>query len=169
MLEYFIFIEVYYAPWYAVVTMNNDIIKNAIVAFYAFYDHNGLVFYLGLLFLIVIIRLFMKPSKFYVLVTIGLLFLLFSFEYQKHLIPHFYSHLLDPIVDQSTHARTYAYSSLFLSRLFPVILDVIGWSMIGISLIFTEKLLKENHAKETSSKILDLESPKETTTPSSRN
>ncbi len=142
--------------------MNNELIKNAIVAFYKFYDHNALVFYLGLLLLVVVIRLIAKPSRYYVLLMIGLSVLVFSFEYQKHLVPHFFSHLLDPIVDPSTHGRTYRYSSLFISQVFPVLLDILGWFMIALAMISPNKLLVNNSGREiedeSESNILKLKS-----------
>lgn len=143
--------------------MTNDLIKNAIITFYSFYDHNALVFYLVIALIFVAIRLFLKPSRYYVLLIIGLLMLIFSFEYQKHLIPHFFSHLLDPIVDPKTHARTYRYSSLFLSRILPVLLDFTGWFLMIFSLFFTEKLIGEpskNPESNQESKILKLKSDK---------
>lgn len=142
--------------------MNSDLIKNTIVTFYSFYEHNALVFYYGLALLAVITRLFIKPTRYYVLLVLGLILLIFSFEYQKHLIPHFFSHLLDPIIDPNTHARTYQYSSLFLTRVLPILLDFAGWLLIVIPLFFTEKLLSFSSKNEVQqkSRILDLKPSK---------
>jgi len=139
--------------------MDSTLIQKGIVTFYSFYDHNALVFYLGLIFLMIVVRMFMKPSKYYVLLAVGFLILIFSFEYQKHFIPHFFSHLLNPIVDSKTHARTYKYSSLFLSRIFPMLLDFLGWFLVVVALLFSEKFLdKKGQSEFSESKILELKS-----------
>lgn len=116
--------------------MTNEILKNVILTGYKFFEHNSLLIF-GILGLgISGLRILIRPKRRTFLFFLGFLILIFSFEYEKHLIPVFFSHLLDPVVDPSTNLQTYYLGSLFLTKILPVSSQILGWVFIFSGIVF---------------------------------
>ncbi len=114
------------------------ILINLINTFYSFYSHNWELFYFGIFTVLCFIRNIFKPSRYYVLLTLGFMILTFEFEYTKHLIPHVRENVTELIlVDPAT--RSFNMSDLFFSKLLPVFMQASGWFMIFFSIFFVKK------------------------------
>lgn len=111
---------------------------NLINTAFSFYSHNWQFVYFGAFAGFCFIRLIIKPSRFYVLLLLGFLLLLFEFEYAKHLIPHVKENVTDLILVDSGR-KSFSLADTFFSKLLPIFMQGLGWFLIFISLFFVHK------------------------------
>src|SRR3990167_1075849 len=111
---------------------------NLINTGYSFYSHNWQLLYFGTFIFFCILRLIYKPSRFYVLLMLGFLTLLFEFEYSKHLIPHVRENVTELILVDPAR-RSFNMADLFFSQLFPIFAKTFGWFLIFFSVFFLHK------------------------------
>ena len=111
---------------------------NLINTLYSFYSHNWQLVYFGGFAFFCFIRLIIKPSRYYVLLLLGFLFLLFEFEYTKHLIPHVRENVTELVLVDPAR-RSFNFADLFFSKLLPVFMQMGGWLLIAFSAFFTKK------------------------------
>ncbi|OGK37375.1 hypothetical protein A3F03_04285 [Candidatus Roizmanbacteria bacterium RIFCSPHIGHO2_12_FULL_41_11] len=106
--------------------------------FFAFVYFAGII---GSLFIA-----FRKPSRTALLMLIGFAILLFSFEYNKHIVEPLKEQTLNSLITERQSYRIARIVSVFLGKLLPLILPLIGWAMVIIGgYAETKKILKTSH------------------------
>ncbi len=111
---------------------------NLINTGFSFYSHNWQLVYFGIFSFVCFIKLIMKPSRYYSLLLLGFLCLLFQFEYTKHLIPHVRVNVTDLILVDPAR-RSFNLADLFFSKLFPLLLQAFGWFLIFVSIFILHR------------------------------
>ena len=107
-----------------------------ITTLYSFYSHNAsLVFFGGMAMLTLLLSL-RRPSRFYILLFIGFTILTLNFEYDKHLFVKIKTDMLDLMFPAGTRFRKYNLLRYFLEFLLPIILDIVGWGLVALAIIF---------------------------------
>lgn len=107
-----------------------DTQQNMLYTIYFMILHNyEAMFYLGGSMVMALWILY-RPSRAKFLLFLGFVILLFAFQYEKHIV--------DPLLEQTTNSlitereswRIERYLTLFLGRLVPLVLPVVGWALI---------------------------------------
>lgn len=113
----------------------SDIKQNFIITIYLLFTHNYIAFaYFGGLLISFFLSL-IKPSRFSVLMLVGFLILLFSFEYDKHLIVPFREQTLKSLIAQTPHYRLQKLINLTISEILPMFFYTLGWGLIYLAII----------------------------------
>src|SRR3990167_10412578 len=105
---------------------------------FSFYSHNWQLVYFGVFSLVCLVKLVVKPSRYYAILLLGFLCLLFQFEYTKHLIPHVRENVTDLILVDPAR-RSFNLADLFFSKLMPLSLQAFGWLLLFISVFILHK------------------------------
>ena len=98
--------------------------------FFAFYQHNGPLFWYLLLAVISLGFLLLRPTRRHALLLLSFLCLAVSFEYQKHLLGHMRTHVLYPLFPPESRFRKFRLLEFFLEDGLPLSLDVLGWLLL---------------------------------------
>lgn len=80
-----------------------------------------------------------RGSKFCMWLFVAFFILTFRFEYDKHLFSKIKTDMLDLIFPDSVRFRKYNLIRTFLEVLLPILMDIVGWGIIAINLIFSKK------------------------------
>lgn len=126
-----------------------DIKQNIIITAYLLFSHNYIVlaYFAGLL--ITSFLSILKPSRFSVLLLVGFLILIFSFEYDKHLIVPFRNQTIKSLITKTPHYRLQRIINLTISEILPIILYTLGWGFIYLAIIIEGlKKSKKNENKQ---------------------
>ncbi len=110
------------------------LISNLLNLTFNFYTHNGPLIFYGFGILLSIAQLWRKGSRNYLLTLLGFIFLVLSFEYQKHFVAHFHSHLVLQVADPDTQALEYGLANRFFKQVLPIGLDSLGWLLLYLGL-----------------------------------
>lgn len=113
-------------------------IINLVNTVFSFYSHNWPLVYFGIFSLVCLVKLIAKPSRYYAVLLLGFLCLLFQFEYTKHLIPHIRENVTDLILVDPAR-RSFNLADLFFGKLFPMFLQVFGWFLIFVSIFILRR------------------------------
>ena len=124
-----------------------DLQQNIVVTVYLLFSHNyiAIAYFTGIV-LGIILSLW-KPSRFATLVLIGFSILLFSFEYDKHIIAGLREQTLKSLITQAPHYRVQRLVNLFISDLLPVLFYVTGWGMLFTSIVYAALKLGKGKKK----------------------
>ena len=119
--------------------MAPDLQQNIITTIYLFFSHNyiALVYIAGIV-LGVGLSLW-RPSRFATLVLIGFAVLLFSFEYDKHLIAPLRDQTIRSFITEKPHFRLQRIIDVTVSEIVPVGFYIAGWGCLFISIIFAAR------------------------------
>ena len=81
-----------------------------------------------------------KPSRAKLLMLWGFIFLLFAFEYKKHIVEGLTEQTINSLITERQSYRIERYVTVTLNKLVPLGLPLAGWSLIvfGIILPFTK-------------------------------
>lgn len=112
-----------------------DLKQNAIVSLYLLFSHNYIVFAYLFGLMIAIITAVVRPSRFSILMLLGFAVLVFSFEYDKHIIAGFREQTLKSLITATPHYRLQRLINLVISELIPIALYFLGWLFIYVGLI----------------------------------
>ena len=116
--------------------MTSELQQNIFVSFYLLFTHNYIAFaYLAGLIFSLALSLY-RPSRFTTLTTLGFGILLFSFEYDKHIIAGLREQTIRSLITTTPHYRIQRLVDLLLSDLLPVLFYVAGWSFIFIAIYY---------------------------------
>jgi hypothetical protein len=75
--------------------------------------------------------LFKNPKRLYLLFFMGFLFLLIEFQYVKHIVEPLEAQTLQTVLQQgATGARFQKLTSVFLEKIIPLSLYMVGWGCI---------------------------------------
>lgn len=116
----------------------SDLIENIVNGLYLLFNHNSVVlaYFFGLLVCAIIS--FLRPSRAAFAITASFAILVFSFEYDKHIIEPLRTQTLATIIPtQGTHLKATKIIDLFLSELLPVIFYLLGWGLLTTSIALT--------------------------------
>jgi len=113
-----------------------DLQQNIFVTIYLLFSHNyiALAYFIGMM--IGIGLAIWKPSRFSVFVLLGFAVLLFSYEYDKHIIEAFRQQTLNSLVTVTPHYKATKVINVLITELLPVLLYVSGWALIFVSIVY---------------------------------
>lgn len=124
-----------------------DLKQNAIITLYLFFTHNYIVFaYAGGLLLSIIISL-IRPSRFSILMLLGFAVLVFSYEYDKHIIVPFREQTIQSFITQTPHYRLQKIISLTISEILPMLFYLIGWGFVYVGILTVGLKRKKKHVE----------------------
>ena len=113
-----------------------DLRQNIIVTLYLLFSHNYIaIAYFSGMILGIILSIY-RPSRYAVFVFLGFAILLFSYEYDKHIIVGLREQTLRSLITITPHYRLQRFVNLALSDLMPVVLYVIGWGLILGAIVY---------------------------------
>ena|SRR3989344_4656178 len=123
-----------------------DLKQNIAVTLYLLFTHNyiAIAYFAGMILGIALSV--WKPSRFAVFILLGFSILLFSYEYDKHIIAGLREQTIKSLITQSPHYRLQRIVNLFLSDLLPIIFYITGWGMLFASIVYAG--LKINREKK---------------------
>lgn len=119
--------------------LSPDLATNVIHTIYALFIHNyillayilGLVLALGLAL--------KKPSRFALLFSIGFGVLVFSFEYDKHIVDGLRTQTLNSLITTQPHYKVQRLINLVVGEVTPIILYITGWLFIYLGMVSKTK------------------------------
>jgi len=127
--------------------MSLDLKQNFAVTIYLLFSHNYIAFvYLAGAVISTILSL-IKPSRFTVFMLIGFITLLFSFEYDKHLIEPLRQQTLNSLITATPHYRLQKIINVLITEIFPILFYVTGWMLIFIGIIYAAIKLEKKPKK----------------------
>lgn len=116
-----------------------DLSQNIITTAYLFFSHN----YIALVYLAGVVLgiglSLWRPSRFATLVLIGFAILLFSFEYDKHLIAPLRDQTIRSFISEKPHFRLQRIIDVGISEVLPVGFYVLGWTCLFTAIIFAAR------------------------------
>src|SRR3989338_11337040 len=71
-----------------------------------------------------------KPSRAKILILWGFIFLLFSFEYKKHIVEGLTEQTINSLITERQSYRIERYVNVTLNKLLPLALPLAGWILI---------------------------------------
>ncbi|OGG06244.1 hypothetical protein A3D05_03715 [Candidatus Gottesmanbacteria bacterium RIFCSPHIGHO2_02_FULL_40_24] len=116
--------------------MAPDLRQNIIVTLYLLFSHNYIAFAYFTGIILGIILSIWKPSRFSVFILLGFAVLLFSYEYDKHIIAGLREQTLQSIITVTPHFRFQRLINLFISEILPVVFYVSGWGLVFAAVIY---------------------------------
>lgn len=127
--------------------MAPDLKQNLVVTAYLLFSHNSLVIaYFSGLILSILLSLW-KPSRFTILLTIAFAILLFSYEYDKHIIAALREQTVNSLITITPHNRLRKMIDLFLSDLVPILLYILGWGAMYLAIVLATIRFYERERK----------------------
>ncbi|MBI2641126.1 hypothetical protein HYW87_00840 [Candidatus Roizmanbacteria bacterium] len=130
--------------------MSADIEQNAIITIYLLFSHNYVVFsYLAGVVITAFLSI-VKPTRFSVIMLLGFLVLLFSFEYDKHMIVPFREQTLKSLITQTPHFRLQKLIDIVIAEILPILFYAIGWILIFLGVIYASIKLKRLERSKSS-------------------
>ncbi|MBI4009415.1 hypothetical protein HY357_04215 [Candidatus Roizmanbacteria bacterium] len=125
--------------------MAPDLKQNLAVTLYLLFSHNYIAFVYLMGVIISATLAILKPSRFATLILIGFIVLLFSFEYDKHLIVPFREQTMKSLITETPHYRLQKLIDITIAEIFPILFYIVGWLLIFAAVIFAAfKLGKKN-------------------------
>jgi UDP-N-acetylmuramyl pentapeptide phosphotransferase/UDP-N-acetylglucosamine-1-phosphate transferase len=112
-----------------------EITTNIIHTIYSTFAHNYIVFAYFLGLIIAIILGLKHPSRYTTLLIVGFALLVFSFEYDKHIIEGFRQQTLQSLITATPHHTLQKWVNLVISDVLSVFFYLFGWSLVFIALI----------------------------------
>jgi ABC-type dipeptide/oligopeptide/nickel transport system permease component len=126
--------------------VNADLWQNIISTIYLLFAHNYIAFAYFTGVVIGIGLAFYRPSRFSTLVLLGFAILLFSFEYDKHIIEPLRQQTLNSLITGTPHYKVQRIINLLISDILPILFYICGWVLIFTALI--RSALKEEKKKK---------------------
>lgn len=123
--------------------VSGDLRQNIIVTVYLLFTHNyiAIAYFLGM-GLGVFLSIY-KPSRFSTFILLGFAILLFSYEYDKHIIAGLREQTLKSLITVTPHFRLARYINLLLSDLLPVLLYIAGWGFIFGAIFYAARKIRD--------------------------
>lgn len=122
-----------------------DLQQNIIVTLYLLFSHNYIAFaYFAGLVISIILAIY-RPSRFTTFSFLGFAILLFSYEYDKHIIAGLREQTIKSLITITPHFKLQRMLDLVFSDLFPVLFYVTGWAFIFLAIIYAARKM---HHKE---------------------
>lgn len=119
--------------------------QNILVTMYLLFTHNYIAFAYLTGMITGIGLLIWRPSRFATFVFLGFLILLFSFEYDKHIIAGFREQTLQSLITTTPHFKVQRVINLLISDLLPVVFYITGWGLVIGSIVYAGLKLNKKH------------------------
>lgn len=122
-----------------------DLQQNIIVTLYLLFSHNYIAFaYFAGLVISIALAIY-KPSRFTTFCFLGFAILLFSYEYDKHIIAGLREQTIKSLITITPHFKLQRMLDLVFSDLFPVLFYVTGWAFIFLAIIYAARKLTRSN------------------------
>ena len=120
-----------------------DLRQNIIVTIYLLFTHNYIAFaYFGGMLIGILLSVY-RPSRFATFIFLGFGLLLFSYEYDKHIIVGLREQTIKSLITITPHFKLQRIVNLLISEVLPVIFYILGWGMILGSVVYAGMKLGE--------------------------
>lgn len=117
-------------------TITPDLQQNILVTVYLLFSHNYIAFaYFAGLILSIALAIY-RPSRFTTFAFLGFAILLFSFEYDKHIINAFREQTMRSLITMQPHYRLQHYINLVITELLPVLFYITGWFFLYLAIYY---------------------------------
>jgi hypothetical protein len=116
--------------------MSADLQQNIFVTVYLLFTHNYIAFAYFFGMLIGIGLSIWRPSRFSTFIFLGFAILLFSFEYDKHIIAGLRDQTLKSLITVKQHYKVQRLVTLVITEILPVLFYLLGWGMVYLAIIF---------------------------------
>ncbi|OGG27480.1 hypothetical protein A2960_04255 [Candidatus Gottesmanbacteria bacterium RIFCSPLOWO2_01_FULL_39_12b] len=113
-----------------------DLRQNIIVTIYLIFSHNYIAFMYLIGLLLAIGLAIYRPSRFTIFTFLGFAILLFSYEYDKHIISALREQTTQSLITLQPHYKLQKLIDLVISSALPVFFYVLGWIFIFIAIIY---------------------------------
>lgn len=124
-------------------TISPDLQQNILVTIYLLFTHNYIAFAYFTGVLIGIALSLYRPSRFSTMILLGFAILLFSFEYDKHIISAFREQTVKSLITLQPHYKLQKLIDLVITELLPVLLYVLGWLFIYLAIFYGAVRMKK--------------------------
>lgn len=109
--------------------------QNIFVMIYLLFKDNHIAFAYFSGTLISLFLSIKKPSRFSVFLLIGFIFLLFSYEYDKHIIEGLREQTLNSLITITPHYRLERFVTIFTQNILPVFFYAAGWFFVFFAIV----------------------------------
>lgn len=129
-------------------TIAPDTLQNIKVMIDLIFLHNfaALMYALGI-FVSLIISIY-KPSRAVIFMLLGFILLLFAFEYSKHIVGPLTDQTLGSLITLRQSPTTERIVRIFLTKIIPLVLPIIGWILIILGILGGSFNLKKSNKKK---------------------
>lgn len=125
-----------------------DLSQNITTTLYLLFAHNYIAFAYFTGMLMGIALAVWRPSRFSLFVLLGFAMLLFSFEYDKHIIEPLRNQTITSLVTVTPHYKVSKVIDILISEILPVLFYTVGWGMVFTSIVYAG--MKLGKGKKTS-------------------
>ena len=116
-----------------------DLQQNILVTIYLLFSHNYIAFaYFAGLCLSIALSIW-RPSRFTTFCFLGFGILLFSYEYDKHIIDAFREQTMKSLITIQPHYRLQHYLNLTITELLPVLFYILGWLSLFLDIYYAPR------------------------------
>lgn len=113
-----------------------DLSQNISTTIYLLFAHNYIAFAYFAGMIMAIGLAIWKPSRFSIFVLLGFTILLFSFEYDKHIIEPLRNQTINSLITIKPHFKVSKVIDALISEILPVLFYTIGWGMVFTSIVY---------------------------------
>lgn len=119
--------------------LSPDLSGNIIQTIYLLFSHNYIVFayFLGLL-----VSLFINiknPSRYATFLLLGFALLVFSFEYDKHIVSGLRDQTMLSLITEKPHYTAERWINLVTSNVLPIFFYISGWCFLFLAILIKPK------------------------------
>lgn len=107
-----------------------DLQQNIVNTVYLLFAHNYIAFAYFAGVLVGIFLAFFRPSRYSTLILLGFAVLLFSYEYDKHIIDPLRVQTVNSFITATPHYKVSKLIDLFISEILPILFYVTGWALL---------------------------------------
>ncbi|OGG20658.1 hypothetical protein A3D03_01835 [Candidatus Gottesmanbacteria bacterium RIFCSPHIGHO2_02_FULL_40_13] len=125
----------------SMIPITPDLRQNIIVTAYLLFSHNYIAFAYFIGLIISIILSIKWPSRFSTFSFLGFAILLFSYEYDKHIIEGFRQQTMRSLITLQPHLRFQRLISVTITEILPIFFYVAGWAFIYLAIIHAARKL----------------------------
>jgi hypothetical protein len=113
----------------------SDLGQNISTTIYLLFSHNyiAMAYFLGLI--IGIILAIYRPSRFATFIFLGFAILLFSYEYDKHIIDAFREQTIKSFITAQPHFRLQRIIDVVIAEILPILFYIAGWAFLFVAII----------------------------------
>lgn len=112
-----------------------DLQQNIVTTVYLLFAHNYIAFAYFTGVLTGIYLSFFRPSRYSTMILLGFAVLLFSYEYDKHIIDALRTQTINSFITTTPHYKVSRIIDLFISEILPILFYVAGWFLLFAAII----------------------------------
>ena|SRR3989344_6501413 len=127
--------------------MSPDLKQNFAVTLYLLFSHNYIAFVYSFGVIISAFLSLKRPSRFTTLMLLGFIVLLFSYQYDKHIIEGFRQQTLNSLITITPHYRLQRIINILIADIFPIFFYITGWGVIFVGIVYAALSLDKKPKK----------------------